>query len=87
MASERKVLKMIVNFVTQSNDFISVKKDFEYFYEVNLNKILNSNLAIREKIHMIYKEIHTFKGNFGISFSVHGVMKAQMKKRHLSVIQ
>lgn len=83
MEQERKVLRMVVKVVTQVNDFFSVKKDFENFYQNKLFEILDSDLSVKDKIHQVFKDIHTFKGNFGI-YVIHIIPRLHELESQLS---
>jgi len=61
---ERNLLKMVVEVVVNFNDFIQNVRDFQYFCEVRLQEIIDSNKPLEVIVAEIYRQVHTFKGNF-----------------------
>lgn len=61
---ERNTLKMVVKVVVNYNDFIDIISDYYRFCRTELNEIFAINNNLREILAIVYREIHTFKGNF-----------------------
>lgn len=64
MEQERNTLKMVVKVVAYYSDFIECVKEYKLFCFDRINMLLGSKLPIEEIIYGIFKDIHTFKGNF-----------------------
>lgn len=61
---ERNILKMVVKVIVGYGDFTDCVRDFKLFYEVELPEILRSDETIKAKLLSIYRDVHTYKGNF-----------------------
>lgn len=61
---ERNLLKMVVKVIVNRTDFLQNVKDFRKFCISGLPSILNGTAAEEEKFAEIFRQLHTFKGNF-----------------------
>lgn len=61
---ERNMLKMVVKVALNYNDFTQCVKDYQIFSKHRLYEILDSKISSEEKVAEIFRQIHTFKGNF-----------------------
>jgi len=61
---ERNLLKMVVKVIVNRIDFIQNIKDFHRFCTSGLLSILAEPTTIEEKLAAIFRQVHTFKGNF-----------------------
>lgn len=64
MQEEQQAMKMVANVVSNFDSFMECYKDFQYFYGSKLHEMLRSELPVQETFANLYREIHTFKGNF-----------------------
>ncbi|TMV50766.1 hypothetical protein FE783_08775 [Paenibacillus mesophilus] len=64
MEAERNILKMVVKVIVGYGDYTDCVRDFKNFYEIELHELLNGPDALRTKLLNIYRDVHTFKGNF-----------------------
>lgn len=60
---ERKNLKFIVTAINYKNDILGLIKEFKEYCETQTSGILNGCL-LDSALSKLYREIHTFKGNF-----------------------
>lgn len=63
IAKEQEVLKMIVIIVSEPTQFYELKDDFERFLK-NKRVFVNPNFTFYENLNIVYRDVHTFKGNF-----------------------
>jgi len=61
---ERNLLKMVVKVIVNRIDFIQNIKDFHRFCTSGLPSILAEPTTIEDKLAAIFRQVHTFKGNF-----------------------
>lgn len=61
---ERNLLKMVVKVIVNRTDFIQNVKDFRRFSTSGLQRILAGSATTEEKFAEIFRQLHTFKGNF-----------------------
>ncbi|MFZ5945976.1 MAG: [Fe-Fe] hydrogenase large subunit C-terminal domain-containing protein [Bacillota bacterium] len=61
---ERNLLKMVVKVIVNRTDFIQNVKDFRRFITSGLQRILAGSVTNEEKFALIFRQLHTFKGNF-----------------------
>lgn len=61
---ERNLLKMVVKVIVNRTDFIQNVKDFYRFCTSGLPGILAATATIEEKYAEVFRQVHTFKGNF-----------------------
>ena len=61
---ERNLLKMVVKVIVNRTDFIQNVNDFRRFSTSGLQRILASSAKDEEKFAEIFRQLHTFKGNF-----------------------
>lgn len=61
---ERNLLKMVVKVIVNRADFIQNVKDFRRFSTSGLQRILAGSGTNEEKFIEIFRQLHTFKGNF-----------------------
>ncbi|MDF2662092.1 MAG: hypothetical protein K0Q94_4883, partial [Paenibacillus sp.] len=64
MEAERNILKMVVKVIVGYGDYKDCVRDFKNFYEIELHELLNGPDPLRTKLLNIYRDVHTFKGNF-----------------------
>lgn len=62
--AERNILKMVVKVIVDFGDYTECVRDFKTFYEIELPELLNGTDPLRTKLLNIYRDIHTYKGNF-----------------------
>lgn len=62
--SERNTLKMVVKVIVEYGDFIDCVRDFNQFAESDVREILNGPEDAGSKLLHLYRDIHTYKGNF-----------------------
>ncbi len=82
MENERNILKMVVKVVVNYGDFRECERDFKNFYEVGLQDILTRGDSSRAMLMDIYRELHTYKGNFaqfGLLHIIHTLHDAETK--------
>jgi two-component system, chemotaxis family, sensor kinase CheA len=75
METERNILKMVVKVIVSYGDFTDCVRDFKLFSEVELQDILLKNESVKSKLLTIYRDIHTYKGNFSQFGLIHVVEK------------
>lgn len=61
---ERNMLKMVVKAALNYNDFNQCVKEYQYFCRQRLEELLNDKSSPEDKVAEIFRQIHTFKGNF-----------------------
>jgi len=61
---ERNLLKMVVKVIVNRIDFIQNIKDYQRFCTSGLPSILEESTTMEEKLAAIFRQVHTFKGNF-----------------------
>lgn len=71
--SERNTLKMVIKVVLNLNDFTECLKEYRNFCRYGVNEILRTSSTVKNIISEIYKNVHTFKGNFSIFEMMHSV--------------
>jgi two-component system sensor histidine kinase ChiS len=84
MEEERQVLKMVVRVVTFYRDFKDLIEDYRSFARTGLDSILNRPVLITEVWAEIFRQIHTFKGNFAQIDFMHIVDRLHEMESHLS---
>lgn len=62
--TERNMLKTVVKVIVGYGDFTDCVRDFKLFYEVELPAALRTDESVRAKLLSIYRDLHTYKGNF-----------------------
>ncbi|TBL75340.1 ATP-binding protein [Paenibacillus thalictri] len=73
MERERARLKLVVHTVTHEEDFAHITQSFEAFLRHELPELAATRGSARDKMFRLYKNIHTFKGNFGYLQFTHTV--------------
>ncbi|MFC0214657.1 ATP-binding protein [Paenibacillus chartarius] len=61
---ERNILKMVVKVIVGYGDFTECVRDFKLFAESELPETLLSEQSVKSKLLSVYRDIHTYKGNF-----------------------
>lgn len=61
---ERNMLKTVVKVIVGYGDFTDCVRDFKLFYEIELPAALRSDESVKAKLLSIYRDVHTYKGNF-----------------------
>lgn len=61
---ERNMLKMVVKVALNYNDFTQCVKEYQDFCRQRLEEILDNKNSPEEKVAEVFRQIHTFKGNF-----------------------
>ena len=61
---ERNTLTMVVKVVVQYGDFNECAKEYTHFYQTKIWQILGRDDSLHAKLLDIYRDVHTFKGNF-----------------------
>lgn len=64
MDAERNVLKMVVKVIVQYGDFIDCVRDYKAFADTEVRDIMNGPEEPKVKLLHLYRDIHTYKGNF-----------------------
>jgi two-component system chemotaxis sensor kinase CheA len=66
---ERKVLKMVVGVVSDSESFFEIKQDYENFFK--RKHFIDSKQTALNNASKLYRNIHTFKGLFAQKEMIH----------------
>ncbi|MGB8954742.1 MAG: ATP-binding protein [Tumebacillaceae bacterium] len=61
---ERNTLTMVVKVVVQYGDFNECAKEYTHFHQKKIWQILGRDDSLHAKLLDIYRDVHTFKGNF-----------------------
>jgi len=61
---EKNIMKMVIQAVVNYNNFMETSKDYMFFCRNTIPELLDSNLPLIEICSEIFRNIHTFKGNF-----------------------
>jgi len=61
---ERNQLNMVVKAIKNYENFIECINEYKNFFTHELLKILNSDSTLNEIINIVFRKIHTLKGNF-----------------------
>ncbi len=76
MNEERNILNMVVHVVSHYNDYVECAGDYRRFCIEELGERLEENKAtVKEKLIELYRELHTYKGNFAQIGLIHIVRK------------
>ncbi|WP_207952936.1 ATP-binding protein [Paenibacillus agricola] len=85
MEEESKRLKMVVSIVGHYKDFTECLADYESFCDHEIPELLISNKPMETILSELYRELHTYKGNFAIFNLVHTVKELHQAEDQLSV--
>jgi Chemotaxis protein histidine kinase and related kinases len=61
---EQGRLKLVVSSIVDRNDFFDLLDSYREYWNFRLNEILKNDMSKAEKYADIYRNVHTFKGNF-----------------------
>ncbi|MEN6460548.1 MAG: ATP-binding protein [Syntrophomonas sp.] len=64
MEEEKTTLRMLVKAIVYYDTFIECIEDFKDFADYKLYEILDAAYSVDKKVNEVYRNIHTFKGNF-----------------------
>jgi two-component system chemotaxis sensor kinase CheA len=64
MEHERNILKMVVKVIVNYGDFMDCVRNARVFYEFELPELLRSEDSVKTKLLSLYRDTHTYKGNF-----------------------
>jgi two-component system chemotaxis sensor kinase CheA len=84
MDVERHLLKMVVKVVTNFDDFVEMVREYEYFYQTEINEILQSDGALSQQIMTLFKRVHTIKGNSGLMYLMNVVPNLHLLEEQLA---
>lgn len=73
MLKEKNILKLVLKFINQHNDFMEMINEYREFCFMGLNNILAEEDSLVEVAKEVFRQIHNFKGNF-----------AQLEMEHLA---
>ncbi len=62
---EKNILSMVVQTVTHYQEFIKAVREYRLFAEEELPAILQAELAAEDKLNLVFRSVHTWKGIFG----------------------
>ena len=62
---EKNILSMVVQTVTHYQDFVKAVREYQVFAREELPAILKTGRPAAEKLSMIFRSVHTWKGIFG----------------------
>ncbi|MDP4145177.1 MAG: ATP-binding protein [Bacillota bacterium] len=72
---ERNILRMVVNTVVNSIDFLECVEEYTDFCNHGIHNIVTSNNNLRDSIFEVFRAVHTFKGSFSQFETFHIVNK------------
>ncbi|HPE68001.1 MAG TPA: ATP-binding protein [Thermotogota bacterium] len=72
---ERNILKMVVHVLRNREDFLETLNDFQEFLVHGAHQIASLTVAGEDRSAMLFRSIHTFKGNFS-NFDLMHVVQA-----------
>ncbi len=76
MNEERNILNMVVHVVSHYNDYVECAGDYRHFCIEELGERLEEKKAtVKDKLIELYRELHTYKGNFAQIGLIHIVRK------------
>lgn len=64
LIDERKRLLFIVEVVSEPKEFFDLQQDYQTFIEHDYSAIVQQSTGIMDKIDLLYRKVHTFKGVF-----------------------
>lgn len=86
MEHERNILKMVVKVIVNYGDFTDCVRNFRLFYEYELPELLQGEESIRSKLLTLYRDIHTYKGNFSQFGLIHIVRRLHDAESGISLL-
>jgi len=86
METERNILKMVVKVVVQYSDFTEMVREFTHFHEQKMGELLVRDDSLKAKLLDLYREIHTFKGNFSQLGLIHIVKRLHEAETKLTAM-
>lgn len=84
MEAERNILKMVVKVIVDYGDYTECVRDFKNFHDIELAELLNGPEPMRTKLLHMYRDVHTFKGNFAQFGLTHVVERLHALENELS---
>lgn len=64
MEQEKNILKMVVNTVVNYNQLSQSISDYQNFCNFDLSRMFDSDMPIDDVVFEVFRQVHTFKGNF-----------------------
>ena len=64
LIAEKKRLVFIVEVVSEPKEFFDLCDDYQNFIQNEYIAILENNSSVAEKLNLLYRQVHTFKGVF-----------------------
>jgi two-component system chemotaxis sensor kinase CheA len=87
MNEERNILNMVVHVVSHYNDYVECASDYRKFCMEELNERLQSNkTTTKNKWIELYRELHTYKGNFAQIGLIHIVRRLHEVENRISTM-
>ena len=68
---ERDILKMVVKTIVYFTDFVDCVKEYNLFCEKGIEEIIDTDKSKEDILYEIFRNIHTFKGNFSQLDMIH----------------
>lgn len=87
---EKNILSMVVQTVTHYQEFVKAVREYQLFNKEEIPNILKSNRMAVEKISLIFRSVHTWKGIFGqlglerLGKNLHNLENELVKIRNIS---
>jgi len=64
MEKEKNILKMVVKAISDSSLLKKAVKEYQDFFTEGLKETLFNDLNLQERVHQVFRQVHTFKGDF-----------------------
>lgn len=61
---EKDTLKMVVKVIVNHNDFLECVRDYKAFCDGELEAIIRLDRSSQDIVYEVFRNVHTFKGNF-----------------------
>jgi two-component system chemotaxis sensor kinase CheA len=84
MEKERNILTMVVKVIINYGDFMDCARNFRLFYELELPELLHGDDTVRSKLLSVFRDVHTYKGNFAQFGLTHIVRRLHEAESELS---
>lgn len=72
---EQHILRMLVKAIVYYDSFTECIEEFRYFADHGISEILDEKWGTGKKVNEIYRNVHTFKGNFSQFDTINIVVK------------
>lgn len=83
---EQGRLKLVVSSIVDRNDFFDLLDSYEEYCNFHLKEVLESDMSKAEKYADVYRNVHTFKGNFAQFNFIHLPKELHEMENELSKI-